>query len=39
MCSMQYCYYEDDITMTCDECPFFIPWPVEDELDNYYDEF
>lgn len=40
MCNMQYCYYEDDITVTCDDCPFFIAWPVEEnELDDYYEDF
>lgn len=39
MCNMQYCYYEDDITVTCTDCPFFIAWPVEEnELDDYYED-
>jgi hypothetical protein len=39
MCSIQYCYYEDDITVTCDECPFFIAWPVyeNDKFDDFED--
>lgn len=40
MCSLQYCYYEDDIIITCDDCPFFAPWPMhEADYDDDFEDF
>ena len=45
MCGLKCCPYEDDITITCDDCQFFAPWPMYeadyDEIDVFdkFDDF
>lgn len=34
MCNLGYCLYEDDITMSCDECPHNENW-----VDSDYEDF
>lgn len=37
MCNLGYCYYEDDVTMSCDECPHNGNWDDSDYED--FDDF
>lgn len=40
MCNMGYCYYEEDITMSCENCPYNVDWVESDYVDcDDYDDF
>lgn len=39
MCNLGYCPFEDDITISCCDCPHADEWEVDDFDSDEYDEF